>query len=726
MYKNNCSFNEVGIYLHSELPVLCSKNRIIANTANNNTHGIHINRVYIDTSIINNTANNNRENGIYYEGVVNTTISGNIANNNKNGIYFYRERGNQSEVSKNIALNNKEHGIIFTSTYGYNLTENVMKGSGLGIYDFSLEEMSQMSIDTTNTVNGNPIYFYINETNLTPDSFSNAGQIILYNCNDSVISNVDVSNCSMGISVIDSNNVAIENSVISNNLRGMYIWNTNNSLIKGNLINDNYKRWNSNGLVMRGTNNTIFKNRIYSNGQGIYFDFLCFYNNISDNKIIGSSKGIGIYIKSVSSYNIFSRNLIKNNGHYGIIAAGSHNNLFYENFFINNTIHVYGSIEFNTWNNTLIGNYWDDYAGIDGNGDGIGDTPYHISTSPLVQDFFPIVDKDPPEISVLTPQYNSLYGVTTPSFNLSVNEKYIDRMWYSLDGGLTNISLAGFNETIDQAEWDKVSNGTVNLRFYVKDKVGQMGTAEVMIRKDINPPLFTIHSPSINEFFGTIAPSFNVEVLDYNLDLSWYTLNGGALKYYFITNGLINQTAWSSLLDGPVLIEFFANDTLGNIVSESIIVHKDTISPLINILTPQSNDLAGKTPLEFNVEILDTNLDQMWYTIQGSLYNITLASNGTIDQSLWDKFDSGNLTLIFYANDSVGHLSSDSVQIIKDIDVPLITINYPKFNEIYGFESPNFNITVIEPNIAMMWYTLNNGMTNLSFTELQGNINQTE
>ena len=59
------------------------------------------------------------------------------------------------------------------------------------------------NIDTSNHINNKPIYFYKDTTGLTPDDFLNAGQIILVNCNDTEISNVNVSNGSCGIIIYD-------------------------------------------------------------------------------------------------------------------------------------------------------------------------------------------------------------------------------------------------------------------------------------------------------------------------------------------------------------------------------------------------------------------------------------------------------------------------------------------------------------------------------------------
>ncbi|GAI90489.1 unnamed protein product, partial [marine sediment metagenome] len=49
----------------------------------------------------------------------------------------------------------------------------------------------------------------------------------------------------------------------------------------------------------------------------------------------------------------------------------------------------------NFWDNGTIGNYWDDYAGLDANDDGIGDTPYMIPGTVGDQDNYPVWDDGP-------------------------------------------------------------------------------------------------------------------------------------------------------------------------------------------------------------------------------------------------------------------------------------------------------------------------------------------
>ncbi len=79
-----------------------------------------------------------------------------------------------------------------------------------------------------------------------------------------------------------------------------------------------------------------------------------------------------------SEKNIVMRNLIMNNKYGLYFCCGSENNIAFNNVFINNTKYNADETLANIWDNGIVGNYWDDYTGIDANDDGIGDTPYII------------------------------------------------------------------------------------------------------------------------------------------------------------------------------------------------------------------------------------------------------------------------------------------------------------------------------------------------------------
>ena len=60
-----------------------------------------------------------------------------------------------------------------------------------------------------------------------------------------------------------------------------------------------------------------------------------------------------------------------------------------------------------------------------------------------------------------------------------------------------------------------------------------------------------------------------------------------------------------------------------------------------------------------------------------------------------------------------------------DTDVPKITINYPSQGEKFGDNAPNYDISIVEPNLESIYYTIDNGLTNFSIIHETGIINQT-
>jgi len=187
----------------------------------------------------------------------------------------------------------------------------------------------------------------------------------------------------------------ITNTNVLSDVIGIYI-NSSNNTISNNIIS----RTNV-GICFRSNskNNDVYENNISNNQKGITLTF-SYNNNISKNNIsLNSVCGIGIY--SSSQGNIFSSNTLidnKNGIHFmdGIknkvfkndfignirgvyLCCGARNNIVYNNVFKQNSESNARDVTNNQWYINSIGNYWDDYVGVDKDDNGIGDVPYNVS-----------------------------------------------------------------------------------------------------------------------------------------------------------------------------------------------------------------------------------------------------------------------------------------------------------------------------------------------------------
>ena len=230
---------------------------------------------------------------------------------------------------------------------------------------------------------------------LAPTDFKNAGQVILVNCAHSVLDNMNAP-----IYGYYSNNLTIIENQILNTQTGIHLQACNQSKIFDNTI----KSITWYGIYLRSTNFTEIHRNLVSN---CVIDGIFLSNNDNDNSLIN--------------------NTISNNSRGLEISSVSNNNTIILNYFFNNDYHASDGGNNNEWNSSAYGNYWDDYTGNDDNGDGIGEDPYNISISGIIQDHYPLWENQEPAVCFefpLNDTYNS---------NLDINITAIDKTDWKLE-----------------------------------------------------------------------------------------------------------------------------------------------------------------------------------------------------------------------------------------------------------------------------------------------------
>jgi uncharacterized delta-60 repeat protein len=236
------------------------------------------------------------------------------------------------------------------------------------------------------------------------------------------------------------------------------------------------------------------------------------------------------------------------NGDYdllNLIFNGS-GTLLYENLFNSSEDDVPFDIELNSANKVFVGGYTHGFC------TGTGDMlliKYEI-------------DLTPPLLSILDPTENDFCGVTGPDFELSISEDNIGSSWYTLDDGLINISFSGLTGSIDQTEWENKGNGSISIKFFIRDLAGFEDSSVINLWKDIICPISSID----------FVPHSGTTVVNKSTEFILNADDGGgcgvsSIKYR-IDYGTWIEYSSPFTLSGEDLgnhqIEFYSVDDLGN------------------------------------------------------------------------------------------------------------------------------------------------------------------
>jgi parallel beta-helix repeat protein len=341
----------------------CSSNNyntIKGNNIINNNYGIDV-----DLSDHNTFQDNIvHDNGVAFslDTSDNNDILENDIKSSYNGIYL--SNSNNNKINNNIISKCGFTAIYLLYSKNNILKNNEMENCGLIVYGTSLSEYIN-DVDTSNKVNGKPLYYYMNENDITVPS--DASEVILINCDHCVVSDLNLSDGTVGVELAYSNyNTISKNTLNNNKFASIYLESS--------------------------SDNTVKTNNMENNGYGISMQ-LADNNDIKNNEIQKSYYGCFIYL---SNSNIFSGNNILYNT-YGIrFNLPSTSNSIHHNNLIYNGYNAWDENEnTNAWDDGKKGNYWGDYTQKYPNArriwlKGIWNTPYEIPSEEN-QDRYPLI-----------------------------------------------------------------------------------------------------------------------------------------------------------------------------------------------------------------------------------------------------------------------------------------------------------------------------------------------
>ncbi len=388
--NSSVSKSDTGLYIEHSDHVTVANNKFLLNnfgaelveskqiafTDNQFTlGGVMIQYESYDNSFVNNTVNNKPL--IYLEGVEGGELTGEY------GQVIIVKSSSISLV--NVSVSNTNVGVEIFDSEGINIRNSELSSNYYGIY---LLDASSINITKSSFINnnGSGVYFLDSRNNILSSNrfINNTVGVVLEGVKNELRHNVFYGD---GVLVGDGR----DNELINNTVNGkdlIYLEGVNSTVISGDV---------GQLIIMRSSFiivNSVTISNAYAGVEIV---------DSSGVLIIDSSfikNNIGVYLFGSYLNAIISCEIVNNDHGLLISWIGAWENTIIYNDFINNTIDVSGMQKYdNKWftilplkyiyegetHESLIGNYWSSYSGVDSNSDGICDQPYGMDNYPLAK-----------------------------------------------------------------------------------------------------------------------------------------------------------------------------------------------------------------------------------------------------------------------------------------------------------------------------------------------------
>jgi hypothetical protein len=637
--------------------------------------------------------------------------------------------GNFNTTSVNFNVNDVTSPIITTLspnnvTYNQaNISISIITNENITWAGYSLNGSSNVTLGNTSSINWNSTLF----------NLDNGGYTIQFFANDSSgnMANSSIIHFSVDVAAADTVSPIITINTISN---GTYYTSTSLDL---NITSNENATWasyklNSGSLVdMTNLTNHINWNSTLTSLGTESTNTIEVYANDSATPANKGNTNITFYVDTLNP-RITSITATPNpaNETQNVICNSYINDTFSltnvkieENstgIFINHTI----SLSSAGWANYTIlnvekGKYTCRFHATD--------TAGNINSSESTT--FSVNDVVAPIITINSP-LNQSYSTDSILLSITLNENASAAVNYTLDGGITNISLDGSEST-----WSKtvtLSNGGKNVTFYAYDDSNNLGINSISFAVDTTsldstPPVITLLSPTNNTYYTSGSLIINI-TSDEALNWSGYTNNSGEL----VDLGITTPTNWNStitLSEGQHNFTIYANDssTNQNQNNKTISIWVDLTNPSVDSFTcADVNDSQNLTCTANVSDTIGLSYAIISYNATGSWQNSSnITISGTSD-TLSYEIHSANTTphgfqakIYLYDSSKRNNLTESDTITISDDTIPTIwNITYqPNSTDDLDPETlVNINATIIEDHLIGDVYFMYRNLSDTTWT----------
>jgi len=479
---------------------------------------------------------------------------------------------------------------------------------------------------------------------------------------------------------------------------GIKLYGVENCTVKNCNLSDNYA-----GVGIFWSNNNLIGRNVFSGNTYAIFSTSGKNNHVEENIFLGNTNGV----------------------RFGGGSYTRHNIIRYNNF-MGNSVDVIDEGYSNYWDYDHIGNYWDRYAGVDGDGDGIGDTPHIISGG--IKDHYPLVDPYagidifPPDIVGMqaSPQ------IQIPGGSVNITCQIIDNV--EVNSTFINITLV--NGSHVNSSLGRIGNTThyyFNLTYSEKGVYYYYVWANDTSNNSVKSGLYKFVIAYKPHSTFTFTPENPTDIDTITFDGSFSSDPDGSIVNYTWDFG-DGSHAYTSIATHKystddtytVTLTVYDNDGAWDTMSKEIVV--SNIPPVANFTFTPHNTTVGQT-VWFNDSSNDADgRVRIW---EWNFGDGTGTGGGTGFDNVTHAYARDgifNITLVVTDDDGDKGNTTKQIQ-VRDIRPPELKnlTAYPNPQEIQG----NVNITCnisddVEVSAAAVNVTTPSGSFNASMGHVSG------